>query len=352
MSRIQKSLLLGAGASVLIGSQALAYEFSIGLLDFDLTLQADAQGAYFDDGVSSENTGSNFDWTARLNVEHIFESGWTVGARVEYDQAFDVESDEDARDHDVELDELYGYVSGVWGRVEVGLQDGPADTLSLHAPTLGIGQIRGGFARYVSGPASLSPYDTRDEFKVIYLSPPINGLRFGVSYGPEMEVDENNPDPTLRTIQSDHIEAAVQYQLPLEQGVALAFSGAYVHATSDPITMREDISSWSVGSELRWQNVRIGGAYVSRGDSNSFEGRDETEINIGARWRANDLSIAASAARIERSTLDRTLVGVGGSYDINEYVTVSADVVHFSDDYTAQPTEEGYAVLGQIRLRF
>jgi hypothetical protein len=351
MSAIRSILLSGMALPLCWAGPAAAIEFKAGPLDVDLMLQADAQGAYFDNGVDETDTGSNIDWTLRLNVEHVFLSGWVVGARAEYSDAYDIDTDDEPQDIDTELDEIYVYAAGAFGRVEVGRQDGPADTLSLHAPQVGLGQVRGDFARYVSGPASFSPYDTRNEPKAIYLSPPIGGLRFGISYGPEMRINEDDPNPLLRTIQDNHVEVAVQFQQPLEPGVVLGLSGAYVHAEADPVTMREDISSWSAGAELRWQNLRVGGAYVSRGDSNSFAGRDEEEINLGAAWLERRWSVAASAAHIERSDLTRDLAGIGGSFEVNDYITLGADIVGFSDDVTLGGSNSGFAVMGQIRLR-
>jgi len=349
MPGMKTCLLSSLALPLIFALPANALEFKLGPLDADLTLQADAQGSYFDDDVNDADTGSNIDWTIRFNLERILDSGWTVGLRAEYSDAYDTDTDVDGQAIKTELDEIYVYAAGAWGRVEVGRQDGPADTLSLHAPQVGMGQVRGDFARFVSGPASLSPYDSHNEPKAIYLSPPIGGLRVGVSYGPEMHINEDDPNPLRRTIQDNHVEIAAQYQVPVN-GVVLGLSGAYVHADADPATMHEDISSWSAGAELRWQHLRVGGAFVSRGDSNSFAGRDEEEVNLGAAWLESRWSVAASAAHIERSDLSRDLAGIGGTFEVNDYISLSADLVGFSDDYAIGPTESGFAVLGQIRL--
>ena len=66
----------------------------------------------------------------------------------------------------------------------MGEQDGSADRLAFHSPIIGLGQIRGDFARYAGRQVLLSAYDTSDAIKLICLSPPICGLRCDLSYAP------------------------------------------------------------------------------------------------------------------------------------------------------------------------
>ncbi|PHR57781.1 MAG: hypothetical protein COA47_11435 [Robiginitomaculum sp.] len=287
-----------------------------------------------------------------MRLQRIFSNGWLVGLRVEVDQDFDAESDADPTADDVELDEIYGYVSTPWGRIEIGEQDGPADTFALHAPTVGTGQIRGDFARYAGSVARLKPFDSQDTFKVIYLSPPIGGLRFGASWGPELRVNPTNPDPRRRTLQSDPIEFAAQYQTPINDKMVLAISGAYVTANSNPITGREDIDSWSIGAEARWNKLRLGGAYVVRGDSNAAFGRDEEEFNAGASWREEKWTIASSYAHITRFGSSRNLYGLGGSFRLTKNLILRSDFVVFDEKFISGNTRNGTVALVDLRVRY
>jgi hypothetical protein len=155
---------------------------------------------------------------------------------------------------------------------------------------------------------------------------------------------------TNRTIQRDPIEVGAQYQTPLGEGIALGISGSYVHANAALETGKEDIKSWSVGSELRIKRLKIGGAYVSRGDSNSFLGRNEDEVNAGVSWSTQKWSVGTSAARIRRSTLKRDLTGLGGWIKIRKNVILRSDLVYFNDRFSSGTRRNGVVALVDLRL--
>jgi hypothetical protein len=135
---------------------------------FDIRLSGGAasQAAVFDDdNPLTASPDAKIDLFARLNAQWTSPGGIIIGANVEQNsrrRASEV----------LEAGEIYGFVATDYGRVEVGLQDGPADTLAFAAPLVALGQVRGEFSRYAGTQALLRALDTQDAFKVIYLSPP------------------------------------------------------------------------------------------------------------------------------------------------------------------------------------
>ncbi|NJO34193.1 MAG: porin [Rhodospirillales bacterium] len=257
--------------------------------------------------------------TARLilNAERVTPGGLVYGIRAELDTGNRVAEE-------LQRDETYIYVAGEFGRLELGEQDGPADTVSYHAPVVGLGQIRGDFVRYTGTLALLSPFDTSDAPKVVYLSSPQRGLRFGLSYAPEYSSNEDNPNPRARTIQQNAFEAAVAYQTTIGDWAG-GVSMAYVGAEADPITERADIDSWSVGLQFSRNELSIGGAFVSRGDSNSLTpGLDEEEVNLGLAWRADTWGLGLSASRSSSLALENRLIGLGGYYELGQFWVLRA----------------------------
>lgn len=352
---VKRTLLATAGAAVLLnasGGAVWALETRVGEVDVDLRAQADFQGAYFSDEIDSGAAG-NVDWSVRLRLEHLLRSGWLVGASVEVDHDVDIESDGTITSNNVELDEAYAYLSNHWGRIEAGIQDGPAQTMSYKAPTTGIGQVGGDFSRYAGTDAQMSPYDSRDALKVVYYSPPFAGLRVGASFAPSLESNEDDPIPTARTIQSNLIELAAQYQA-VQGPIVLGFSGAFASGSADAVTQRADIRSWSVGTEVRYDDLRIGGAYVSRGDSNALVPLDESEFNAGIAWGRGRFDIAASGALIESNTVSRRLVGLGTSIDLTDFMVLRLDGVMFSESYDDPllGDNDGFVALTDLRIHF
>jgi predicted porin len=292
----------------------------------EVLLAAAAQGATFRDGPDGESeSDTTLLGLARLNLEWISDSGRVYGLRAEADAGT-------RGSEELGANELYAYFASELGRIELGRQDGAADVMSFHAPVMALGQVRGDFAQYAGAVASLSPADTRDSPKLVYLSAPIRGLRFGVSYAPEFTVNQDALDPQRRIIQKDAIEAAVQYVAPLADDWSLGVSVAHVRGSADPQTGRQDLSSWGTGVELRRNELIIGAAFVDNGDSNDLTPTDEREWNAGVGWRGVRWGAAVSFARNESIPVDLSLFSIGGFYSVTEHIVIRSDAVHIDEN--------------------
>jgi hypothetical protein len=311
----------GTLLALLAATPASALEYQWGEVSADVILAAAAQGAAFEDGPDGESeSDGNLLALARLNLEWISDSGRVYGVRAETGYG-------SRRSEDLSADELYAYFASELGRFELGRQDGAADVMSFHAPVMALGQVRGDFSEYAGVNASLSAADTRDSPKLVYLSPPVRGVRFGLSYAPEFTVNKSAADPRRRIIQKDAIEAAAQYVKPLAQDWSLGASIAFVRGSAAPETERRDLSAWGTGLELRRDELIIGAAYVNNGDSNDAIAVDEREWNAGVGWRGERWGAAFSWARNESIPADMSLMSVGGFYSITDHIVLRADAV-------------------------
>jgi hypothetical protein len=315
-----------------------------GGFDLRLTGGAAVQGATFDDDdPATDNTDGTFDLFARLNGEWTSEDGILIGANVEF-------SNRKRETETLNSGEIYGFVASDYGRLEVGLQDGPADVLAFHAPVIGLGQVRGDASRYAGSQALLSALDTRDAFKVIYLSPPVSGFRAGVSWSPRFRQNKNAANPRSRTIVKDAIELGAQFQQPFGDWI-MGVSGGYAFGNADPITTRADLSSWSVGTEARRGPLRLGAAYVDRGDSNRLDrGYDQWEVNMGVSWVEDDWGASFSgAATISSDQVNRSF-GVGGFYSLSRNFQLRGDIVQFQETRIGRGVDKG--VVAVLELQF
>lgn len=311
---------------------------------FGASLQAGVFAPVEDPNAATE-TDTVIDGSARLSLEYTADNAWIFGV------AADIDSGQEQIEG-FERDEFYIYAASEFGRIEIGENDGPADTLSFHAPRVGLGQVRGDFARYSGSVALLSPYDSRDAAKVTYLSPPIDGLRFGVAYAPEFEINVDDPVLTRRFIQRDVVEFGAQYVQPIGDFI-LGASAAYITGSSDPTTGREDIESWSAGLELRRGKLTAGAAYVDRGQSNLLaSAANESEWNAGLSWRDGRWAVAGSVAIGDEGGGTVSRYGLGGEYDITQNVYIAADAVVFEEEDALGLTRDGAVGLVEIGLRF
>jgi predicted porin len=321
---------------------AWALDYQAGEVNIDVILAASAQGAYFKNGPDGEtDSDGNLLGFGRLNFEWVSDAGRVYGLRAEAQNG-------SRRSEALSADEIYAYFASEYGRFELGRQDGAADVMSFHAPILALGQIRGDFSEYVGINATLSPTDTRDSPKLVYLSPPVRGLRLGVSYAPEFTVNKDSSNPRRRIIQKDAVEAAAQYSQPLAKDWSLGVSASLTRGNSDPVTERRDLSAWGTGIELRREELVIGAAYVDNGDSNDATAVNEREFNAGIAWRGEKWGAAFSWARNDSIPLDVTLLGVGGYYSINQYVVLRADAVLVDEQPRSGPSGSYSALLFEI----
>jgi predicted porin len=342
--------LVAVPVAVLAASPAAAeqglprIEAQWGGFDIRLTGGAASQGAVFsDDEVTSSSPDVRVDLFARINAQWTSPGGIIVG--------FNAEQNSRRRASEVlEAGEIYGFVASDYGRVEVGLQDGPADTLAFAAPLVALGQVRGEFSRYAGTQALLRALDTQDAFKVIYLSPPIGGLRGGVSWSPKVRRNADAVDSRERIELNNAFEFGLQYQQPVGDWI-LGASAGYATGEADPLTTRQNLESWSIGAEARHGPLRIGGAYVDRGDSNRLAtGFDQWEINGGIGWVTSVWGVSGSAAYTKASDRDNRLFGVGGFYRFHPNIELRADVVQFREERFLVSGNDGVASVVEIVL--
>lgn len=341
------SLFGGAATGVLLAGTAAQAELPRLELQWDgfdirLTGGAAAQGGVFDDNqAATDSPDARVDLFARLNAQWTSTDGIVVGLNVEQNSRRRASEVLDAG-------EIYGFVSSDYGRIEVGLQDGPADTLAFAAPLVALGQVRGEFSRYAGSQALLRALDTQDAFKVIYLSPPIGGLRGGVSWSPKVRRNSAAVDSRERIALDDAFEFGLQYQQPVGDWI-LGASAGYATGKADPLTTRADLESWSLGAEARRGPLRIGGAYVDRGDSNRIErGFDQWEVNGGVGWVTPEWGLAGSAAYTKASDRSNRLLGIGGFYRIHPNIELRADVVRFREERFGIGTDKGIASVAEV----
>ncbi len=312
----------------------------------DIRLQGGVavQGVVIDDNRRNNNkTGDRVDIFARLNAEYTSADGILIGVNIE-------QNNNNRETETLNTGEIYGFVATDFGRLEVGRQDGPADVLAFHAPQVGLGQVRGDFSRFAGSQALLTALDTRDAFKVIYLSPPISGLRGGISYSPKANQNEDARNPRSRTLLNDAVELGLQFQQPLGSWI-LGVSGGYAFGEADAITTRADLNSFSIGVEARQGPLRLGVAFVDRGDSNRLtRGFDQREINGGVAWVRDNWGASLSVARTTASTETNRLIGIGGFYSVTPNIQLRADIVNFRENHRNSRLNKGTVGILEVQV--
>lgn len=319
-------------------------EFQSNGYDLRLTAGVAGQAATFDDDdPSTQAPDAIVEVFARFTAQWTSPDGLLIGASIE-------QNNRDRESEVLNTGEVYGFFASDYGRLEVGKQDGPADTLAFAAPVVALGQVRGEFSRYAGTQALLKPLDTRDSFKVIYLSPPVGGLRAGVSWSPRVRQNARAADPQARIILDDAVELGLQYQQPVGDWIVGA-SGSYAFGNADPVTTRVGLDSWSIGTEARRGPLRFGGAYVRRGNSNRLDRTfDQWEVNGGISWVEVNWGVALSNAYTSASGRSNRLYGIGGYYRLTPNIELRSDIVRFRESVLNLPTDKGLVGVLELQL--
>lgn len=209
--------------------------------------------------------------------ETTLDNGLTVGAH------FEMEADGNYAEGN-NLEESYIYMSGSWGRVNVGAEDGAAYLLQVAAPSAddwidGARVLIQPF-NYINADSGLADnyfaavdYDQdvapyADKFT--YLSPIMNGLQLGLSYTPdvadastEVALNENDIEDAFGA----SYEAAVRYE-GMFNNVGVNVGAGYTlvdlekkgtQATGDA---QDDRAVWNVGLDLNIGPFGIGAVYL------------------------------------------------------------------------------------------
>ena len=168
-----------------------------------------------------------------VKFSNTADNGLSYGFKVE------LEADQSGTNN---ADENHIFISGDWGKIQLGDQDGAADQLKKTGTTNFVfGMINNstgadfnyaGAGRKTSTVASIAR--NGDNTKVTYLSPSFSGFTVGASYSPEAN-DGRKFGESAKGSKKDHFEAGVGYSGDFD-GVGLGFGLTMTRSSTDLAT--------------------------------------------------------------------------------------------------------------------
>lgn len=279
-----------------------------------------------DDSAAADSR--NFDIIRNTEVhfggETTLDNGLTVGMHVE--------ADADTGDG-FGIDESYAYMSGGWGRVNFGGEDGAAYLLQVEAPSadanldglrqdvnpINYANLQTGAAvtdnvltaLNVNGSVGGLDYDqdiSGSSDKLTYLSPIMNGFQVGVSYTPDVaeasSEDAANEDDADDTLGAGW-DVAARYEGQFNNvGVILGAGYSSVdlessNAQAGADNFSDDRTAWNVGADFDIGPFGIGAAYMvddygSDPVSATQERDDEETWVVGADYTTGPFKLGVS----------------------------------------------------------
>ena len=350
-----KKLLLVTTA--LVGVTMMSAPAVAANINLDLSGYLKFYGVYADNDEAAAD--SRYDAEFRRNSELHFmgettlDNGLTVGAVTELRIA--------DGDNSVVTDEVYGYFSGQWGRVNLGVEDGAAYLLQVAAPSAdsnidgisvsiqaldplvpqsedGAAVVEalnnGGFTQDITT-LDYQHADFEATDRLTYLTPKFNGFQAGVSYAPKNGGTSSNAamagdDSSALLNESENLwEVSARWDGTV-QGLGIGVGAGYSTASQElaPTTTEVDAlitqayyfndapSTWNVGASVAYNGFSLGGSYLTTDTSRV------ADVNVGG-------AVDSTTGDVNRDTWV-----VGAAYDNGPY-HVGASYLNQQTDYDA-----------------
>ena len=369
-------------------------------------------GAYRDDDVPNRNSREfQLETEIVVRADGKADNGLLYGAKVELQNGgtgsnFTTPSSFNATG--IVEDEASVYLSGTWGRIELGDFDGAADTLAIYAPLVGIEQLDGDaydfldvfalgagtgvtatptvrFGSLPMGSVVKGP-DSGDATKVMYLTPRFAGIQAGVSYAAQAGnlFSEGQAVIPFETSggYKDFWEFGANYTGEFA-GFSVAVGANGSTATGQPTATAgrtlEDFFAWQAGAQVGYAGFKVGGGYIDSGDYNNVSGiaggtGDSTAWHAGVSYTAGPVAIGvtyADAEGFKGSTnavtgipqsyaTDYKTYGGGVAYTLAPGMVLQADLMYVEEDLRSvnaagaisTTSNEGYVAVLSTRLNF
>ena len=322
-----KKILMGATALSLLGfaGSASAQEWSMRVGGFFTS------GIGYVDADGMPNAAGDHD----AQVEIVANSEITFNARLTADNGltFGIKGELENNGAGGNMDEYVAFVSGSFGRIEIGAEDGAADRLhGAPAGATAFTAIADGtgllcdYATAQSGCAIDTDADeTNDAIKITYFTPTFAGFQAGVSYTPgsgEGGTSTNGSDDD-----DDAIEVGAAYNndfggFSLGIGAGAAFGLTDIDGTIDQ----------TYGGSL---NVGFGGFTVGAAYQNSefVDAEDDSAWGAGVNYSTGPWLFGVQYGQgLDGVSEDQWGLSGGADYALAPGVTTGATVEYLDDD--------------------
>jgi len=325
-----KKLLLTTAVAALAATPALANDG----VKLSLGGVAKVYLGYTDQDETVTEDYTEFDIYRESEVhftgETTLDNGLTVGAHFE----MEMNQDEDAN-----VEESYIYMSGDWGRVNIGSEDGAAFLLQVAAPSADA-NVDG--IRVTIGATSKSVLDydhdqTGYNEKITYLSPVFSGFQAGLTFTPSVTTSVNNGSNGHESTDTSY-EVAGRYEGAFEE-VGFVVGAGYSEV--------DELDAWNTGLDLDFGPFGLGVSYMEEETSTTAE--TETLV-VGADYTVGAYKLGASYFNQDDDTTESDRYTAGVSYKYGPGMSFRGSVSYLEQDATSD--FEATSVLVGTQINF
>jgi outer membrane protein OmpU len=372
------------GASLVATAAMAAPEIRIGgFFDFQVGMTSqDRQGFAPSPGVPATNSERGYGFVTDneiiIRASDKLDNGLAWAVKIELEANTDDGSNStDTRTDGTTADEATLTLTGTWGQVFFGDDDGPGDTMRVNGAravsSAGTGGDGGDWRRWVnwttasnrfySNPAEDFGRDTSDAPKIAYITPRIAGFQAGASFSPDRNDAGRYRDPDNNGTEQSFWELGVNYTQKFDQ--VLVSVAATAGLADNENANLQDTRAWSVGGMVGYAGFKLAAGYGTDGDSRRAKTATNTDLtgwDVGVGYSIGAWDIGLSYFRSEVGNENRSgehtldVAALGATYALGTGLSVYAEGVWFSTDSATNNAtsfdNEGLALITGIGVSF
>ena len=348
---------------ILIASSALVAVAFVGQAQASEPIKLSVGGymnqwaGFADQEVGDRNNAFQSDTEIHFKGSTTLDNGIEVGAVVELEG--ETSSDQ--------IDEQYLYVSGNFGRIEMGKNDSAADSMQIVAPAVGpVGVNDGDLDIWVNSYLIDTTVPNGDQNRVTYFTPSFSGFRAGVSFaddsGKNGSFDKNVSNGAIGGLHSDTsgsgdniVSGALEYMGDFN-GISLGVSAIG--------------ENWGEGNlvggglNVGFGNFTVGGSYSHPDDDYGFsEGSrnpdDTDQFDVGVSYEMDAAAVSLTYGYAEygngsrgNGTGEISTADLGLAYTLGAGVAWKSSIFWFDDEVDGAEDNDGYGVVTGLALTF
>lgn len=305
------------------------------------------------------------------------DSGLTWALKIElYANSDDGNNPNDGSVDATTADEVSLSLSGGWGQVFFGNDDGPVDTMKTGGKRAlrdaGTGGVGGNnwrrWANFTTAStrswrSAADIRDTNDATKIAYITPRFAGFQAGVSFSPDRNDEGRYRDADNNGSEQSFWETAVNYDQKFGD-FRVNVAGVATFADNEN-AQREDTRGWHVGALVSYGGFKVGTGYgrenkgrlskaATNGDTNGWD------VGVGYNLGAWDFGVGYF--RSETGNINSTgehvlqVASLGATYNLGNGLVTYVDGIWFDIDSALNNTNsfdnEGMALITGISVEF
>ncbi|WOF75830.1 porin [Parvibaculaceae bacterium PLY_AMNH_Bact1] len=295
-----------------------------------------------------------------INAEGTLDNGLVAGANLKLQLSDD---EGGTATDDATFSEVYAYLEGGFGRLELGATDGAAFKMHYTSPWFvpgngvdspNIYNIQN-VASSISSRTSTFSLLAEDDNKISYFTPRLAGFQLGASFTP----DTANNDPAANGFGVSAQNSSTEDVMEIALNYAGEFGGVSVGADVFYVTGEaaipgaDDPEERGVGASLGWGGFTLGGAYTQvenvvagtqRTVTVASNGNETDSWTVGLAYGTGPWTVGAAYFESEAENTIGTDIGsnefiqVGGGYSLGAGVDLGLDVQFIEDQAGAGAT--------------